>query len=147
MNIRCLVGAGYGIKMVRDRVQWNPGLMIFWIKKIFEKLGTPGGRRQAHSEEFHLWIDLEHGGDYCIVNASVSLRGDGVFILWLVQHLQIVDLEMMTGIVATADFVGEPAEGIPAHQPGVVIAYFFQAGIAEFSSLLVTPAHFVRIGR
>ena len=88
---------------------------------------------------------MPDGRYHGVVQACVCLRRYRMLVLRLVENLPVIDLVMMAGVVTVAQFVGESSMCVPAHQPGVVIADFLHAGIAQLRPLFVTPVDFIGI--
>ena len=65
--------------------------------------------------------------------------------LHLVEHLPHWKLVVVTGFVAHAVLIGEPAVHIPIDEAGVVVAQLLAGGVAPLSPLRIVPHHLVGI--
>ena len=100
--------------MIRNHGNGDARLVILVIQEVFKVF--PGFTAQRHPYTGDLRIDAVDGFHNGIVLARVHLGRRLVFAVNFVENFPIVDLVVMAGVVALAEFIREPALRVPTDQ-------------------------------
>jgi hypothetical protein len=99
--------------MVGNHSNGGAGLVVLVIQEVFKIF--PGFATKGHRHTRDFRIDAMNGCHNRVIDARISLRRHAMFTIDFVQDFPIVDLEVMAGVVARAEFVSKSTLCIPIH--------------------------------
>ncbi len=85
--------------------------MILVIQEVFDEF--PGFTAQPHPHARNLRIGAVDGLHNGVVDSRISLGRHAVFAIDFVENFPIIDLVVMTGVVALPEFIRESALCVP----------------------------------